>query len=265
MKRWKTAGFMTLTLLPVACSDDPTVTYSGNQISDYAATWDGYAEAFTFEDGSDRVRLTIHNDGQGTIEVGDSPLLPPPTDPNVGYPPTPWNWAPTGGYPIGTQLKPGFRYPLYNARVQTARIRLAADYHDVYHDWCAMQTPHLSSAVADPPIYQCVPDFGNINWHQSADGKTCTMTATTSGDGATEQPIPIDCVQAMVCLLPVPCSCDSAWLCQCDATSCWTPPPANDIYPIQIDGALESDGNKLTGTFATNDGYTRFTVRLVRQ
>src|SRR5262245_9474401 len=102
MKPWMTAGFAALMLLSVACSGgDPTVTTSGNQVSDYAATWDGYAEAFTFEDGSDRVRLTIHANGEGTIEVGDSAPLPPPTDPNVGYPPTPWNWAPTGGYTIG--------------------------------------------------------------------------------------------------------------------------------------------------------------------
>ena len=37
-------------------------------------------------DGSDRVRLTIAANGQGTFEVGNAALLPPPTDPNVGYP-----------------------------------------------------------------------------------------------------------------------------------------------------------------------------------
>jgi hypothetical protein len=31
---------------------------TGERLSDYAASWDGYAEAFNFASGSDRVRLT---------------------------------------------------------------------------------------------------------------------------------------------------------------------------------------------------------------
>src|SRR5450432_936374 len=84
----------------------------GSQLSDYAASWDGYAEAYTFmPDGSDRVRLTIDANGQGTLEVGNAALLPPPTDPNVGYrpalssiprswpPPSPASWSKDSSFP----------------------------------------------------------------------------------------------------------------------------------------------------------------------
>jgi len=258
MRGSKRAGLGALALVAVGCgSQGGTATYTGTQISDYVATWDGYAEAFTFEDGSDRLRLTLSTDGHGFLQVGDAPLLAPPTDPSVGYPPSPWIWSPP---PLGSELKPGFAYPLYDARVETARLRFAADYHDVYTDWCAMQTPYLLDASASPPSYACVPNAWNLGWNVSADGKSCTMVDLNTG-----QPVPVDCVQAWVCTEPVPCDCDSAWLCQYDANSCWTPPPANGVYPVQIDGALENAGANLVGTLAMNDGRTRFTIRLTRQ
>ena len=71
-------------------------TAVGSQLSDYAATWDGYAEATTFSDGSDHVRLTIDASGQGSLVVGDSAPLPAPTDPTVGYPPGAGNEFQTG-------------------------------------------------------------------------------------------------------------------------------------------------------------------------
>ncbi|HEY4392953.1 MAG TPA: hypothetical protein VGP64_02775, partial [Polyangia bacterium] len=77
-----------------ACSGNTPVNIGntsmiGAQLSDYAASWDGFAETYTFSpDGSDRVRLTLDASGQGTLEIGDAALLPPPTDPNVGYPPS---------------------------------------------------------------------------------------------------------------------------------------------------------------------------------
>ena len=65
----------------LACSGGGAVNIGntnvvGSQLSDYAATWDGYAEAYNFmPDGSDRVRLTIAANGQGTLEVGNAALL----------------------------------------------------------------------------------------------------------------------------------------------------------------------------------------------
>lgn len=40
-------------------------------MSDYAGVWDGYAEAFTRNDGTDRIRITLDSQGMGTLNDGD--------------------------------------------------------------------------------------------------------------------------------------------------------------------------------------------------
>src|SRR4051812_34615530 len=60
----------------------------GERLEDYAAHWEGYAEANSFADGSDKVRITLDASGDGTLEIGDSAPMPPATDPSVGYPPS---------------------------------------------------------------------------------------------------------------------------------------------------------------------------------
>jgi hypothetical protein len=256
MMRCKVVVLCVIGMIPLACSDQGSVTtYTGNQISDYAASWDGYAEAYTFEDGSDRIRLRIAADGQGSIQVGDTGLLPHPVDPAAA----PWHWL--AGNALVTRLKPGFLYPIYDPRVETARIRLGANFRDLYRDWCATQTPYLRDD-SDPPLYECV--HGNGNLVPSNDGSSCTAT-----DGL-GQPLPIDCVTVLACLNPPPCdptfaACDdSGLLCPCDASSCSVPTVTDGQYPIKIDAALEDDGSKLIGTLAASDG-TRYTVRLKRQ
>lgn len=258
MRLW-TAVLGIVTLAPLGCSGGGSgVTYTGTVISDYVASWDGYAEAFAFEDGSDRFRLELSTSGNGFIEVGDLPLLDPPTDPNVGYPPAPWDWKRADQIDVGTLVKPGFRYPIYDAHVESARIRFTADYRDVYQSWCAMQTPHLTDMVGTPPVYWCVVDPGNFAWVPSDDGKACTIV-----DANTGQLLPIDCIQALACAHGVVINGGFASLCTCDATSCSTSVPP--IRPIRVDAALEMEGRNLVGTFATEDGFIRFAVRLTRR
>jgi len=238
-------------LAPAACSDrDSTTVYTGNQISDYAATWDGYAEAFQFEDGTDRVRVTISLDGHGTVQVGDWPLTPPPTDPSVGYPAAPWKWNTVWGR-VGEELKPGFRFEISQTRVDTARLRFGVDYHDMYREWCAMQSSHPMAPAGETST--CLPDW--YNTVPSDDGTSCAVT-----DGLGQPVSGVDCVQVLVCQIPNP-----TWLCPCDAGGCAVPSPANGIAPIQIDGALEMDGRQFVGTLANNDTGTRYTIRLTRQ
>ena len=90
---------------------------TGSALADYAASWDGYAEAYTFTpDGSDRVRSTVAASGQGHLEVGNAALLSPPTDPNVGYPPSA-NANPGLGPIISTStLTEGFLIPFTRRR-----------------------------------------------------------------------------------------------------------------------------------------------------
>ena len=199
------------------------------------------------------MRVTISLDGHGTVQVGDWPLTPPPTDPDVGYPSSPWKWNTVWGR-VGEELKPGFVYEISRTRVDTARLRFGVDYHDVYKEWCAMQTPHFYE-LSDPasPTYYCLP--ANYQMVPSDDGSSCSVT-----DGLGQPVSSVDCVQVLVCMTPNP-----TWLCPCDAAGCAVPSPANGLPPIQIDGALEMDGRQFVGTLANNDTGTRYTIRLTRQ
>jgi hypothetical protein len=46
---------------------EPTAV-SGESLSDYAGVWDGYAEAFTWDDGTDHIRITLDSAGTGTLQ-----------------------------------------------------------------------------------------------------------------------------------------------------------------------------------------------------
>jgi hypothetical protein len=246
----------------ITCADNSQVDIdgTGQLVSDYAARWDGYAEAFTFRDGSDRVRLTLDSDGHGSLQVGDSATLPPPTNPDVGYPTEGWTF---NGNAILAQLRPGFDYPVYGARVETQRIRLGADFHDLFAGWCSMQTPHCQNCRTAPmevPYYGCAPRPAPLSDPISSGGQNCQAI-----DETTSQEAPVDCVKQLLCDQPPPCSCDpSPTVCQCDATSCTIPAVADSDYPVKVDGALEANGTRLTGTVVVNDG-TRFTIRLMRR
>jgi len=269
----------------VACSGDKSVnigntTAVGSKLSDYAATWDGYAEAYTFMgDGSDHVRLTIAADGSGTLEVGNQPQVAPATDPNVGYPPagviSGLNDS-TGGIP---PIYEGFAYPMYSAQVQTDRVQVGIKPHDYYTSWCALQTPFAyviqTSSVADDAgiIYQTVvaADAGTDGATRSAVMySVCEFQggATVRNDDGTNTcygelnstTIPVDCGRFAVC---------NRGVCACTADGCSSSPliasgSAPSQYPIELDAALQNNGQTLTGTLALSSDV-RITVVLQKQ
>jgi hypothetical protein len=238
-----------LALTAAACGDgakgNATTGYS---LVDYVARWEGYAEAFTFRDGSDRVRLVLSANGQGTLQVGDAPLAPAVTDPSLG-PPGVWD-VPTN-YSFAN-LNPGFLYPLYVPNVEAKRIRLGANYHDAWRDWCAMQTPVYSESLGG---YACAPDL------TIGDSTGCFYTDSA---GSLVQ---VDCLRADFCEMPSPCSCAvTPMLCACTAAGCAVPDATNaGALFVKIDAALEDDGASLVGTLAIDDIGQRFTIRLTRQ
>jgi hypothetical protein len=254
----------------------------GSQLSDYAASWDGYAEAYTFtSDGSDRVRLTIAANGQGTLEVGNAALLPAPTDPNVGYPPG----QPDPLTGPNTGLSGGVLYPLYAARVQESRIQAGLKPNDFYGAWCALQTPYYilygytgsgvqyldagvpgdadHGAAADGgglvPIfrYNCLPGEGGSSSGIGAN-EQCTVQIDSTDGGQSNQAV--DCGKFALC---------TRYVCACTAASCTASPvvaggaiPSD--YPVELDAALDSTGKTLTGTLALSTDL-RVTVVLQKQ
>ena len=278
--------------IPLACSGGGAVNIGntnavGSQLSDYAATWDGYAEAYTFmPDGSDRVRLTIAANGQGTFEVGNAALLQPPTDPNVGYPP---------GEPdpvIGPNpgLSGGALYPIYAARVQENRIQAGLKPNDYYGAWCTLQTPYrvlegyTSSSVQGQDGGQAGVDGGRPSDDGGQPGAgglvpifdyRClpSLGGGVSGEGTAEVcSIQIDSTDGSVSFQSVDCGKEGLCarnVCACTETLCTASPvvPAGTLpsgYPVELDAALDSTGKTLTGTLALSTDL-RVTVVLTKQ
>src|ERR1022692_76510 len=259
----------------VACSADKVnignTNVIGSQLSDYAATWGGYAEAYTFQpDGSDRVRLTIDASGQGTLEFGNAALLASPTDPNVGSPPGTSEMDQIGSVPQPPQISEGFLYPIYATQVQADRIQLGINPPDLYAAWCALQpvtyASYATSFAHDAGYTSTVPgivDGGVVNVSYNCIPNEGVGWGTTGGtlnaaDGTTT---PIDCGKLTLCWSHV---------CSCTASGCASPPIAAGTpvaqYPVELDGALDTTGATLTGTLTLGgQSGERITVHLTKQ
>jgi len=269
------AALLFLGGISLACSSSGPVSIGNTQaigakLSDYAASWDGYAEAYAFmPSGSDRVRLTIDANGQGTLRFGDGVLFPPPSDPNVGYPPP--NVVVDAGqnfdqYVVYTPSE-GFIYPIYAAQVQTNRIQMGANINDLYDGWCAIQTPFLwytvqttqqEGGVADGggdggglgvSLYACLPYFPISDCLVAGVSRCCLIEPNGIND-------PVDCQIISLCSPGGVCSCTAAG---CTGHVVPAGTPLND-YPVELDAALDSTGTTLTGTLVLSG--SRITVRL---
>jgi hypothetical protein len=255
----------------IGCSDGANVNIGetqsvGGKLSDYAATWDGYAEAYTFQpSGSDKVHLVLDAQGNGTVRVGTDALLPAATDPNVGYP----VGAITTKPDLNDGLQGGVLYPVYAARVEANRIQIGLKPNDIYASWCALQTSYhvligngaqLDAAGNPIPDGPLVPQYIDTCIPGSGGGESngqCAVHINAQDGSSTDQPI--DCGKYYLCLLQV---------CACNDGSCTAAPAvASDAgpasYPTELDGALDATGKNLTGTLNVNG--TRVTVHLQRQ
>jgi hypothetical protein len=231
---------------PSACSDPAKVDIGdpiGANLADYAGNWDGYAEAYTFG-SSDRVRLMMDASGQGTIRFGDSPLLPPPTDPALSYP-APFT-DPAFVYPTG--LRDDVQYPLHDLTLTASRIRFGVDLFDLYGAWCEMQTPVPGTSVG----YTCDNDMIPVGTTMDEGTDTCHVTYP---DGSVETQ---NCGHSVLCV---------GWdVCDCTASGCTArqrPDETKTAPAVEYDGALEGDGSRWVGTLLLNP-TTRVTVRLER-
>lgn len=237
----------------------------GATLADYVGTWSGYAEAYSFNpSGSDRLHLTIDPSGQGTMEFGDGPRIPPPTDPNVGYPSDyATRWGATGTYDVTE----GFPYPTHEVSVEFGRLRFGLFSNELFAPWCAMQTP-IATAFG---WYSCVHDDWRLRSGSVADASAmpdcgalacCVVYEDRLGTG-TE--MVVDCGKQNLCDYPN----TGHTICVCTESSCSAAIPepgqlAANQYPVYLDLALDTGGRKLTGTLVIGLNGPRVTVRLSR-
>ncbi len=204
------------------------------------------------------MRLALDATGNGTIEVGDGPL-PPPTDPDVGYP---------AGDPSDyvNTLAEGYAYPTHSTRVEAGRVQFGVNTYDLFSGWCALQTPIAGSQMAAAPDagsnagYGCIPKFppgtsSGAGPGNAADGGGQCIIAGNDGSILAS----IDCGKLFLC--------GEAMACACTEASCTSrAAPAGLVpaqYSISLDGVLDDPPTTLTATLAMNG--TRVTVHLTRE
>ena len=238
---------------PAACSTDGPIDIGRDvaELSDYAANWDGYGEAASFpEAGSDRVRLVLHANGEGTLELGDAAPLPPPTQAEGGY----LMGTGTGGN-AGTAdaFRDGFKYPVHEARVEAGRIRFGIDPLDLYGAWCAL-VPPVRNEVA-PSGYAC----GSSRSGMDSSPEACFFY----GDPMSLESMAVDCGIYRMCMYGGPCTCTAS---ACGAHVTPSDGMSLDNYAIVVDAAIDPAGTALTGTLAIKDSGTtnRITIRMQR-
>lgn len=215
---------LTLIALTSACGGKPELdvgeetNQTGEALSDYAADWDGYIESFKVSgDGSDRIRISLDENGEGWVRYGDQALLEPAIDPNGLYPDVEWihnNFE--------ARVQSGFEYPIMNARVSSRRIVFDYDLSVVDESWCVLQPPEQDR------------------------GYSCAAGGAASYDPDTGRPIhcEVDTPEGRVV---VDCEAYSACRrCECDETSCHAKPNS-----LSFDGALSESGDTLVGMGGT--------------
>jgi hypothetical protein len=230
-----------------ACSSDGDVNLGednpvalGEKLTDYSGTWQGYAEAYEFYSGSDRVVLSIAEDGTGYAVFGEGTAPPPATNPEVGYP------AGSGldVFPIFIEFLEGVQYPLRDVIVEDRRLRLQLSANDLWEGWCGLQTPVLVQEGGSARLeYRVLPTSG---FGRTPEGECFVPDGTGTGQ------VRVDCGKAALNFQQV---------CACTANAC-RPNADAGTGPVGLDAALESLGDELVGTLTIAG---RVTVRLSRQ
>ncbi len=154
-----------ITGLVAACSsEDPVDIGDGNLVVDksslstYAGVWRGYVEAYTFDAGTDVVRLEIDESGSGVVSIGEGEPLRAADDPTFGI-------SAAEAFRTGLVRKPmiGLPYSLQRLRIESERIRFETVASTAFQSWCEARPAHDITLHPAPnpalggPEYRCRP------------------------------------------------------------------------------------------------------------
>jgi hypothetical protein len=198
-------------------------------------TWIGHLDGLQLPSGSTAVRLVISGANSlrvcGTMILGEEQApWPPPTNPDVGYPPDVANNA-EHAFSSYISVLEGVPLTLVGGRATPPRLRFRASYGQ-WREWCALQTPYPCEGVAAPEYY-CVPARGSGGL---APRVRYTQEGCIADYGG--KTIAVDCGKAALCF---------GGPCTCDAKACSAPPLWGMNYDVLVRGdTIEGDGLRLT-------------------
>jgi hypothetical protein len=168
----------------------------GQPVTSFAQSWTGYVENYLFASGSDAVKIAFTPDATGivigAVTLGSGTPPPPPTDPNVGYPPDLVNQGITAGPPM--YIAEGYSYSMQSGTLSGRRLQFEVNLWELWTAWCAIETPVDNSG-------SCLPNQGVMI---DMPNKTCGQF-----NPATQAYVPVDCGKLMLCFGFV-CACDAA-------------------------------------------------------
>lgn len=226
---------------PISIGED-SPRKTGDMLSDYSAHWTGYVEADAFWSGSDRVALTLNDQGIGSITFGAGTAPLPVSDADVGYP-VGYDYYPQA-FAITRGLAPleGYPYSALNTHVENGRLKFEVRTEEVLAGWCALQTSY--PVYDDPGHYSCTPTAAIYIYDEAG----CSYQVTEGSES-----VQIDCAKYLLCS-------DHLAQCECEEGGC----TASGFLHIAgaLDGRLEASGQEFTGTLRLDEDMT---VRLTRQ
>jgi hypothetical protein len=188
-------------------------------------TWQGYVENFMFYSGSDATKLVISHAnlssvcGKVTFGMGTPP--PPPTDPNVGYPPGYDAGAPLGFVDRDVRRFEGFPMSVLGGRWSDPRLQFTATTSEVWKAWCELQTPYRRQVPGE--YYMCVP-YASSSHYTPAEG--CVIDLPSGN-------VPIDCGKLTLCTMG---------MCTCTASGCTVEANGEITFDLRV------AGNQMTGS-----------------
>jgi hypothetical protein len=224
-------------------------------------TWSGSIDGFQFPSGSNAVTMTLiarpDDSVAGTLVFGNLPAPPPPTNPDVGYPPGVFSC--TYGCTPHASYYEGFPYTAHSLAFDGTELDLGIETLQVWNAWCQMQKSYPIPAPTEggAPLYGCLPP-GSFNYDYI--NNACTLQ-----NGVSNQPI--DCAKGYLC------SYESAYsflgapsVCNCSATSCtsaalYGTTPGTGQSDVTF--ALRPTGGRMQGT--TSGTFGDRGVHLSRQ
>ena len=211
-----------LAALLVGCGSNVTKDGGGPETADpLVGTWIGYAENHTFPSGSDRITVVITQaTPAGHVAFGEGPQ-PAPPQADAGYPPDfEFEGGPGGPIPLPHE---GFHYALREGDVDGTRVRFSLAPHELWSEWCALQTSYPLDDSGEN--YSCLPNWG-FGWDEGG----CHQT-----NPDTDEQVERDCGQVQLCM---------DFVCRCTAEGC-----AAEDEPV-VDFDLQLAGDRLDGSVA---------------